>query len=381
MRKFAVTLMASLLSCSAAFAFWPEATDSLLEVGVGYRQDKLEWKTSSHFDSSYSGSSNYDGEFFDGLPARVSSHLKWDDLNIWQIEARGKFVTCDNIYLRANADYGWITSGKNKDRDFVGFDSYYYGSDFSGSRSDFEFAHSSSKVKGHVYDVKLAIGYQFKLCDDNFSIAPLVGYSWHGQHLQDRHLKQDFYGDYAGYSELFTGSRARSSYSSDSSSYYTFDSYDVESYDYSYDSYSSYGGNHSKYHARWNGPFIGFDMDYRFGCCCEWDLFGGYEFHWAQYHAKADWNLRCDLFDGFQHRAKNAYGHVFDIGVKWDFCECWTLAVKGEFQWWCAHRGRDRALVTECRVGDVKTDCYLSIPLRDVKWQSAGITVDLGMVF
>ena len=47
MRKFALTLMASLLSCSAAFAFWPEATDSSLEVGVGYRQDRLEWKTSS----------------------------------------------------------------------------------------------------------------------------------------------------------------------------------------------------------------------------------------------------------------------------------------------------------------------------------------------
>ena len=50
MRKFIVTLMASLLSCSAAFAFWPEATDSSLEIGVGYRQDRLEWKTSSHFD-------------------------------------------------------------------------------------------------------------------------------------------------------------------------------------------------------------------------------------------------------------------------------------------------------------------------------------------
>ena len=29
----------------------------------------------------------------------------------------------------------------------------------------------------------------------------------------------------------------------------------------------------SRYHARWNGPFIGFDLDYRFGCGCEadWD--------------------------------------------------------------------------------------------------------------
>ena len=51
----------------------------------------------------------------------------------------------------------------------------------------------SLKLKGHVYDAKLAVGYQFKLCDDSFAIAPLVGWSWHGQHLQDRHLRQSFF--------------------------------------------------------------------------------------------------------------------------------------------------------------------------------------------
>ena len=315
--------------------------------------------------------------FFNGIPQRVSSHLKWRDLNIWQIEAQGRYVTCDNIYLRANADYGWITSGKNTDTDNVRFDGsngYDNGSDFyNGGGNDFQFARSHSKVKGHVYDVELAVGYQFKLCDDNFSIAPLVGYSWHGQHLKDRHLRQSFF-----YSDDFTdggyvtGARSRSS-----------------------DSYPSIIPLKARalkaiipmeeiiahYHTRWDGVFIGFDFDYRFGCCCEWDLFGGYEFHFAQYHAKGHWNLRDDLFDGFRHHAKDAYGNTFDIGIQWDFCECWTLALKGEFQWWWADHGRDRALVAEARVGDVKTDCFLSIPLRDIKWQSAAVSVDLGMVF
>ena len=78
--------------------------------------------------------------------------------------------------------------------------------------------------------------------------------------------------------------------------------------------------------AEWS-PFIGFDFDYRFGCCCEWEVFGRYEFHWAEYHAKGHWNLREDLLDGFRHHAKNAYGNVFDIGIQWDFCECWTVAL------------------------------------------------------
>lgn len=333
MRKFILTLMASLLSCSAAFAFWPEATDSSLEIGVGYRQDKLEWKTRSNVDYG-----DYD---YCEFPLRVGSHLKWRDLQIWQIEAKGKYVTCDNIYLRANGDYGWITHGKNTDSDRVSFgdDSDSFSNDFSNR--------SRAKARGHVYDAKIAVGYQFKMCDDSFAVAPLVGYSWHGQHINDRHNRDD-------------------------SSSYSFADY-------------SYGNNrnHAEYHARWNGPFIGFDFDYRFGCGCEadWELFGAYEFHWATYHAKADFRGRNDLFDGFHHRAKNAYGHVFDIGIKWDFCECWTLALKGEFQWWWANHGRDRAKFVEASCGDVKTDCFLSIPLHDVRWDSASVSVDVGMVF
>ena len=230
MRKFVVTLMASLLSCSAAFAFWPEATDSSLEVGVGYRQDELEWKTSNHCDYYQSHCNDKNSAL---LPRGLRSHLKWKDLDIWQIEARGKYVTCDCLYLRANGDYGWITHGKNTDRDRLSFSDYGCSDD-----SSFEFGHSRSKARGHVYDAEIAVGYQFKLCDDSFSIAPLVGYSWHGQHIEDRHLRQHFY---------FTDS------------------------DSSDDCYSS-SKRHSRYHTRWNGPFVGFDFDYRFGCCCEWDI-------------------------------------------------------------------------------------------------------------
>jgi len=251
MRKFVVTLMASLLSCSAAFAFWPEATDSSLEVGVGYRQDKLEWKTSSNL-----GSSSY-GSYADELPLKLQSKVKWKDLQIWQIEAKGKYITCDNIYLRANADYGWITSGKNSDSDSVDI----YGRGYSSNSDSFEFAHSKSHAKGHVYDVKIAIGYQFKMCDDSFAISPLIGYSWNGQHIKDNHLKQNFYFDEADIVDVEV-IRAKSD------SYASFSDYG------SYGSYGS-GRNNSKYNARWNGPFLGFDFDYRFGCGCEadWEFF------------------------------------------------------------------------------------------------------------
>lgn len=362
MHKYVVTLMASLLSCSAAFAFWPEAADSSLELGVGYRRDKLEWRTSAHIDSSYSGDSYSNSDIANLLPLGVSSRLKWRDLNIWQIEARGTYITCDNIYLRGNADYGWITHGKNTDSDFLTFS--------NNDESRFEFAHSRSKVKGHVYDAELAVGYQFKLCDDNFSIAPLIGYSWNGQHLRDNHLRQSFY-------TILEDEPAPARAKADSSYYYyyTYGSCSSDSYS------SSSGRRHSKYHARWNGPFLGFDFDYRFGCGCEWDVFGTYEFHWARYHAKGRWFLRDDLHDGFHHRAKNAYGQHFNIGLKWDFCPCWTATIRGDFYCWWANRGRDRAKVAHGKIGNIKTDCLVSIPLHRVKWQSAGVTLDIGMVF
>ena len=379
MRKIIVTVMASLLSCSVASAFWPEATDSSLEIGVGYRVDSLKWKTKSRFDDS---SSSYYSDSSEG-PFRLESDLEWKNLNIWQIEGRGRYITCDNIYLRGSADYGWITSGKNTDKDKVGFNSY---------GSDFEFAHSHSKAKGHVYDVKVAVGYQFKLCDDSFAITPLIGYSWQGIHLKDRHLRQTFASFDDGSSSNYTrakelNAKQGSYYSDYYYDYYSdyFSSYSDDytfspSYSSDYSSYStSYGGDHSRYNARWNGFFIGFDFDYSF--CCEWDLFGSYEFHWADYHAKAHWDLRPDLCNGFNHHVKNFYGQVFDIGVKWDFCECWTLALRGEFQWFWGDHGHDRAKVAHNDFGDVKTDCYLKIPLKDIRWDSAAVTLDIGMVF
>jgi len=387
MRKFILTVMASLLSCSVAQAFWPEASESLLEIGVGYRQDSLEWRTGHHHHHHSSGSSDYSGSYgYDtygtygddtcvGFPLRARSKFKWHDLQIWQIEGRAKYVTCDNIYLRAYGDYGWVTSGKHhihEHLDFstgeVSFSEYDgYSSSSSGSGS----GHHRSHTKGNVYDIKLAVGYQFKWCDDSLALAPLVGYSWHGQHFRD-HLRRNsgaFQAENGG-NNNFLG--ARSSY------YYDYSSASFDTYNSS----SSHGGEHSRYHTRWNGPFIGFDFDYRFGCGCDWAFFGGYEFHWAYFHAKAHGQaLRPGLCHGFHQRAKNAYGQYVDLGVKWDFCDCWTAAIIGQFQWWYAHHGRDRARIAEGEFCNVRTDCHLTTHVKDIKWWSGSISLNIGMLF
>jgi len=365
MRKFVVTLMASLLSCSAVFAFWPEATESSLEVGVGYRQDKLEWRTSSSLDSS--SSSSYE-DYSPELHSKLQSKVKWHDLQIWQIEAKGKYITCDNIYLRGNADYGWITNGKNSDSDsqHLSFSNLNHA---SGSES-VELSNSKSRARGHVYDARVAVGYQFKMCDDSFAVAPLVGYSWHGMYLKHHHAHK--------HSHSYDDTSVES--------YVLEDSYDSsyassESYDSSYASSNVKGRNKS--HTRWNGPFIGFDFDYRFGCGCEadWELFGTYEFHWAQFHGKGHSNNPLESNKGFHNKADNGYGQIVDVGVKWDFCDSWTVALKGEFQWFWAPRGTSYSRVLDESEGSIQKICDIKIPARDIKWTSASISVDVGMVF
>jgi hypothetical protein len=353
MRKFLLTFMASLLSCSVAHAFWPEATVSSLEVGVGYREDSLKWKNGTRFDDSYSysyGDSIYEEDAgIVAFPLVVRDKHEWKNLKIWQIEAKGTYITCDNIYLRASGDYGWLTNGKHHNKSALGFADESY-SDYSDDYAYGTFS-NSKHVKGHVYDADIAIGYQFRLCDDSFSFTPLVGYSWNGQHIKNRHHNND----YSTYVE--------DGISSDSSYYYDY-----------YDYYSYGSSNKNKFHTRWNGPFVGFDFDYRF--CCDWAFFGGYEFHWATYHAK-----NHSEFINVNQRAKTAYGHEFDLGVKWDFCDCWTLAVVWKYKNFWADHGRQRTLASEGEFGNVRTKCYLSTPLKDVKWHSNSISIDVGMVF
>lgn len=345
MRKFFVTLMTSLLSCSAAFAFWPEASDSSFNLGVGYRRDRLQWKTEAALTS-------------DSLATGVESKIKWHNLNIWQIEGLFKYVTCDNIYFRAYADYGWVTSGRVTDKFFTatGADtssSSSYGSGVDFSSNDEVFSVKRHSKRGHVYDVSLGLGYQFKMCDDSLALTPVVGYAWNGQHFG--------FGRTGGSNGSGSGS---DSYLS-SASYFS---------DYSYS-----GEGRNRYNTRWNGPWLGFDVDYRL--TCDWSVFAAYEFHWATYHAKVRLDRRSDVFGNFHHRSKRAYGQVAVAGIKWDFCECWTAAVTGQWSYYHARHGKDKALIADTSAGDLSTACYLYTPLKNVNWQSASVSLDVGMMF
>lgn len=366
MGKFVLTLMASLLCCSAASAFWPEATDSSIEVGVGYRNDSIKWKRELRDGSSaFYGDCSGSGESSSSSSRdKLTSDFNWKDLSIWFIEGRGRYVTCDCIYLRGNIDYGWITSGKLHHKDHLSFASGQnrFNNDFSSSSG-----RGGSSARGFVYDGKIAIGYQFDWCDECLSIAPLVGYSWHGQHLRShrKHGGSNFYGFYDEDSESYCSEEGSSSSSSSSSS----------------------GRGKHKFNDRWNGVFIGFDLDYRL--CCEWNLFLNYEYHWAEFHATEHReNLFRNDFNGCNNgnnksriHANNGYGNVLDFGVEWDLCECWTLGLRAEFQWWYANNGHERTKIAEASVGNASFEGVAKTRVKHITWDSGSIAVELGMIF
>lgn len=366
MRKFFVTLMTSLLGCATAFAFFPEAVDSSLELGVGYRNDKIKWKNSAN-----SFLFNGNDSTAVGIPARFRSEIEWRNLDIWQLSARGKYVTCDNLYLRGYADYGWITHGRVRDSDDCSLASRCNESYDFVRNAGFAFTrHNGRSRHGHVYDLSGAIGYQFKLCDDSMSLSPIVGYSWHGQHLQFKRRNEC-----GGYTY-----GCNDSYGSD---YTYYDSYS-DSSDSCYSSGSSCESNNhlsSRTRIRWNGPFVGIDLDYRF--CCDWTFFADYEFHWARYHASGRWNRFEDFANPirFRQHARSAHGQIASVGVKWDFCDCWTLGIRGDFQCWRSRHGREKVKISENDCGSIEQVCYNSVPLKRVTWESAAVTIDIGMVF
>jgi len=399
MNRFFMTMasMASLLSCSTVSAFWPEAADSSFEVGIGYRNDKLSNRTvvapgSSRGSSSesyssgssfFSSSGESSGSSSDGFDIRERSNvssgpgaeLKWNDLNIWQIGANFKYLTCDDIYVRGMIDYGWITNGGYKLVDYAESTTETFSNLQETSSGFITSAGDSNKQRGHVYDASIALGYQFRMCDDTLAITPLIGYAWNGQHLNTK--KHNGSSDYSYTTETITLIDTTITTTE------TFTETTTETETATETTGSSSGVSalsSNQFHAKWNGVWIGFDVDYKF--MCDWAVFGSYEYHWSNYQAKGHLDTFGQLSNRFRQSSKDAHGQNLQIGLRWDFCDCWTASLVGDWKWYNANEGKTKSFVSgESLNEDLKVRTYTYSPVKNVKWQSAGVTLNVGMLF
>lgn len=99
--------------------------------------------------------------------------------------------------------------------------------------------------------------------------------------------------------------------------------------------------NHLSYDMRWQGPWLGCELEYAIDC---FRMNLGYEFHWSNW--RANWTLKGpdDPHNAFSDKRKSshAYGNLVFLDGAYTFCNCWELGLGLKYQQWKAGKGRER---------------------------------------
>lgn len=275
-----------------------------IEAGYGYRQDSFDW--------------NIAGDIQGNNPD-VLSELEWKDLRIHEVYLELRANLKNSFVLKGSLNYGVIFSGDNRD------------SDYSADNREMEFSRSINDADdGHTLDGQLGAGYRFRLISDAIAVIPLAGYSYHRQYL----TMTD------GYQVItWLGGPPLGS----------FDDLD------------------SSYDARWQGPWVGIEMTLdaeRFTKTLPpISFYAAWEYHWADYTAEADWNLREDFKHpkSFEHEADGT-GTVASLGVCVRLGDRWSLTLEYETEEWSTERGVDRVFLDN--------DTIIETRLNEVNWNS-----------
>jgi hypothetical protein len=277
----------------------------------GYRQDNLDW--------------NIAGTIF-GQYVNVLSELEWEDIESYQVKFEGRFVIPKIIAFRGIADYGWIYDGEVQDSDYL------------GDNRTLEFSRSNNSADdGNVWDVSLAVGYPIRAGRNVIgTITPLVGYSYHEQNL----TMTD------GFQTI--------------------------------PPFGSFPGLDSRYETEWKGPWIGFDLNFKAAeyksFAHRFETFFSYEYHWADYDAEADWNLRDDFKHpkSFTHDA-DGNGWIIRAGFNFVLHRNVALNFNYDYQDWSTDDGTDKIFFADGTTSKTK--------LNEVNWTSYSLGLGLSLRF
>ncbi len=253
-----------------------------------------------------------------GTDPNILSELNWKDMHIAELHAAGEVSIDNRLLLRGRASYGEVVKGENQD------------SDYAGDNRSFEFSRSNNKGGGQLGEATLGVGYQFLWYDSTVGryarFTPMFGYAWRGHYLTISDGKQTIPASDAGpIANLDT-------------------TYDVE----------------------WQGPWLGASllMDATERTRVTLDV----EYHYADYHAEADWNLRDDLAHpvSFIH-ATRATGVVVGLEVRHDLTPAWAITTRFESQNFEGDAGLDTVNLIDEDTGALDPS---ATRFNTAKWQS-----------
>lgn len=317
---FTLTTLMGVLSISPSFAMFESVTSFFssdcfysgcssssrqsLEIEGGWRRDSLEWKTSDLHSSDIS--------------ADVDDRILFKDINSYTVSGQVKWVSSD-YYVRLSGEYGWTNKGRAHEHFKI--DSPYLYGPVRVETSD------PIKRQSEVYDFDGAIGYPFAFFNCRLSVIPLIGFSFHRQHLRvkiDEHSSDSFS---VSSSNPFVGYPSSDPFSSSSDSNIA----------------SELGlSNHhrtSTYRFTWYGFYLGADMAYAVDS--SWTLFWNTEFHFLDNcHRKRKSWTGVSFVDDY-HKKGFAYGFNNIVGANFYICSCWYGTLSIDFDWWKAHSKHD----------------------------------------
>ena len=255
--------------------------DFSLRAGMGLRRDKFSW--------TIAGDTT-------GQNPDILSELIWEDLTIYEIGTQAQILWMDKVRLEGSVDYGWIVDGRNEDLDYAG-----------DNRTGL-FSKSHAETSGdNTLDASFNVGYEIPISvteewtdflTNDLRVVALAGYSRREINLRDNQGVQDVPAS------------------------------------------GAFAGLNSTYQAVWKGPWIGFELK---GERKKFSGFTRFEYHWAEYHAGADWNLRSD----FQHptsytQDSDGTGYTLGFGGNLEFNEDWSLGLNIKYSNWKTDAGVTR---------------------------------------
>ena len=279
-----------------------------LQLLTGYREDDFDWNIAG------------DNE---GLNPNIISELTWSDLKMYEIKGKGRVTFLNHLVFDGMYGYASITAGDNQDSDYAGDDRT---SEFSRS--------NNSADDGNVREWSVAGGYKVSLTqeDENylfpeledFYITALVGYS---RHEQDLSITDGFQ---------------------------------------TLPPLGSFDGLQSTYETEWSGPWVGAELS---GSMRRFLGSLRFEYHFVDYEAEANWNLRPDFQHpkSFEHIADGGYGLVFSGGGGYQLTDNWSLDLNIDWQNWKMLNGTSRFFLS---TGETPTQ-----RLNEVNWKSFSVMV------
>lgn len=275
------------------------------DLSAGYRRDKLSWSIAGDLQ---------------GNNPNVLSELTWSDLSIYQLKLGNRTVIKDRVYVRGYLDYGTVVSGNNQD------------SDYAGDNRTQEFSRSINGVDGnHVWDASVGVGPRFSFLNSTLAICPMLGFAVSEQDLN------------------------------------IVDGYQVITAPPLTTPTGPINGLNSQFQTRWEGPWLGVDLFFLIpntkGPFSNVGVMFTAEYHWVNYDAEANWNLREDFAHpvSFSQEADGS-GYAAGAAILFEIKNRWGIHAGMNVREMTTDAGLDRTFYVDGTTDDTR--------LNEVRWRS-----------